>query len=154
MTSKRKWNFMCSRRAGVLLWAMRWGVGLAQKRAVNWYQPVSPWETCGAPIHQLEFQIRVQSSDAHPVKCLAFYRRLSVGRQRQHERGDFWRGVLNVDIKKGNKYADTLKSGLTGTQVNIMQSCGCAASCYSKPHYNVLWTCTKKKTEGEKSWVY
>lgn len=39
-----------------------------------------------------------------------------------------------------DKYADTLKSGPTGLQVNIMQSWGHAASFPSKAPHSCLWT--------------
>lgn len=76
---------------------------------------------------------------------LAFYCRVSVGRQQQHERGGFWRGAaaFKRGYKMRDKYADTLKSGPTGLQVNIMQSWGHAAFSPSKAPHLCLWTVVK-----------
>lgn len=70
--AKRKWNVVCG-RAWDLQWETRWGVRVPRKKrgALNWLEPVSPWESRSAPIYQSEFQIRARSTAAHPVRFIS-----------------------------------------------------------------------------------
>lgn len=70
--AKRKWNVVCG-RAWDLQWEMQWGVRVPMKNwgALNWLEPVSPWESRSAPIYQSEFQIRAHGTAAHPVRFIS-----------------------------------------------------------------------------------
>lgn len=74
MTSKKKMKCRVRTCMGFAVRdAMRCESASEKKKggALNWLEPVSPWESRSAPIYQSEFQIRAHGTAAHPVRFIS-----------------------------------------------------------------------------------